>query len=57
MNELEELIGDEKKDEHKCEMCGALMIKKQGPFGQFWGCTNFPFCKHTTKTILRPTAI
>jgi superfamily I DNA/RNA helicase len=27
--------------------CGKPMIARQGKFGQFWGCSNYPRCKNT----------
>ena len=26
-------------------ICGVL-IRKNGPFGDFYGCSNYPLCKH-----------
>lgn len=37
------------KDE-KCEKCGASMIVKNGRFGEFLACSNYPDCK-TTRTL------
>ncbi|MGC9325680.1 MAG: type I DNA topoisomerase, partial [Desulfomonilia bacterium] len=37
----------------KCEKCGANMLLKQGRFGEFLSCSNYPACTHTqplTKT-------
>jgi len=28
----------------KCDKCQALMAKKDGKYGPFWGCTNYPGC-------------
>jgi len=30
-----------------CPKCGAPMIKRTGPRGEFWGCSTFPKCKGT----------
>jgi len=30
-----------------CPKCGAPMIKRNGPRGEFWGCSTFPKCKGT----------
>ena len=37
------------KENLTCINCGASMIKRQGPFGEFMGCTNFPRCKSKQK--------
>ncbi len=34
-----------------CPECGAQMVRRSGPYGSFWGCTNFKSgkCKATIK--------
>lgn len=32
-----------------CEKCGAVMIEKQGRYGKFAACPNYPKCKNTKK--------
>lgn len=32
---------------HPCPDCGAAMILRDGKKGKFWGCSNFPQCKHS----------
>ena len=34
----------------RCDKCGALMVYKNGRFGKFLACPNYPECKNT-KTI------
>ncbi len=31
----------------KCEICGADMFLRQGKFGDFYACSNYPKCKNT----------
>lgn len=31
----------------KCEICGADMVLRQGKFGDFYACANYPKCKNT----------
>ena len=31
----------------KCELCGADMVVRQGKYGDFYACTNYPKCKNT----------
>ncbi len=31
----------------KCEKCGAIMVYRDGKFGRFLACSNFPKCKNT----------
>ena len=33
--------------EYKCDKCGAMMVYRDGKFGKFLACSNFPQCKNT----------
>jgi DNA topoisomerase-1 len=33
--------------DEKCEKCGSPMVYKQGRFGRFIACSNYPACKNT----------
>lgn len=39
------------EDEEKCEKCGGKMILKEGRFGKFYACENYPKCKNTRAII------
>ncbi len=28
-----------------CEVCGGRLVRRSGPHGLFWGCSNFPYCR------------
>lgn len=30
-----------------CPICGRKLVKKNGKYGNFYGCTSFPKCKYT----------
>jgi len=30
-----------------CPMCGSILKKRNGRFGDFWGCTGYPNCRYT----------
>ena len=45
----------EKTDE-KCEKCGADMVIRNGRYGSFLACSNYPTCKNT-KPILNETGV
>lgn len=30
-----------------CPLCGRPLKKRNGRYGEFWGCTGFPECRHT----------
>ena len=32
-----------------CPLCGSLMIRREGKYGSFNGCSNYPLCKGTRK--------
>ena len=34
-----------------CEKCGAMMVIKEGKFGQFLACPNYPKCRNIKKII------
>ncbi len=38
----------------KCELCGRMMVVKQGRFGKFLACPGFPDCRNT-KPFLKDT--
>ena len=31
----------------RCDLCGKRMRLINGKYGRFWGCTNYPTCRHT----------
>jgi superfamily I DNA and/or RNA helicase/very-short-patch-repair endonuclease len=33
-----------------CPRCGRPLLKRKGRYGQFYGCTGFPYCKYTRNT-------
>lgn len=35
--------------ENACPECGGMMVKRNGIYGEFWGCGNFPRCRYTRK--------
>jgi ssDNA-binding Zn-finger/Zn-ribbon topoisomerase 1 len=30
-----------------CPVCGQPLKKRNGRFGEFWGCMGFPTCRYT----------
>ena len=39
-----------------CDKCGAMMVYKQGKFGKFLACPEFPKCRNT-KTIVKEVGV
>jgi len=42
-------IPADRQSEHKCPVCGKLMLYKNGRFGPFLGCADYPTCKSTLR--------
>ena len=50
-SEIEKVeIGDEPSD-IPCDKCGAMMVYKNGRFGKFLACPNFPECRNTKPVV------
>ena len=49
--ELEKMPAAKKQSKEKiCPECGLKMKKRNGRFGEFWGCIGYPDCRHTENT-------
>ncbi len=49
-------LAEEKKEipitaDFKCELCGGDMILKNGKFGDFYACANYPACRFTKRKV------
>ena len=44
---LKEEMEDPAKAVKKCPKCGNLLKKRNGKFGEFYGCMSYPDCKYT----------
>ena len=44
-----ELMAKERTDssEKLCPRCGGVLKRRNGRFGEFWGCSGFPACRYT----------
>ena len=40
---------NKKLDSGICPRCGGALIKREWKFGEFYGCSNYPKCKFTTR--------
>ena len=48
------LVEDEKENiidkyPNKCPKCGGQLVERNGQYGKFMGCSNYPKCKYTSK--------
>jgi DNA helicase-4 len=39
----------------QCSCGNGFMVKKNGKYGEFWGCSNFPTCRETRQYLDVPT--
>jgi DNA topoisomerase-1 len=46
-DEKGEILAEEKTTDISCPLCGKPMLARQGRFGKFLGCSDYPECKHT----------
>jgi DNA topoisomerase I len=46
-DEKGEILPEDKTTDIPCPLCGKPMIARQGRFGKFLGCSDYPECKHT----------
>lgn len=42
-----ERIGIDESRIKECPRCGEPMRKRNGKYGEFWGCSSFPDCRYT----------
>lgn len=35
------------KQRHTCPWCGSALILRHGPYGEFYGCLDFPKCTYS----------
>ena len=38
---------EKENTENVCPRCGSKLVKRNGKYGEFLGCLNFPNCKYT----------
>lgn len=44
---IDNQVVEESLENDECPNCGYLLIKRKGKKGEFYGCSNFPNCRHT----------
>ncbi len=40
---------DRSISEGRCPRCGGELVRREGRYGSFWGCSNYPSCKYILK--------
>lgn len=38
---------EKENTENVCPKCGSKLVKRNGKYGEFFGCSGFPKCKYT----------
>lgn len=60
LEHAEEEIGEvevpDEVSDVQCELCGRMMVVKQGRYGKFLACPSFPDCRNT-KPIIKDTGV
>ncbi len=42
VKEIDEVYGEDmRKAQYTCPMCGGHLVRKKGPYGEFFGCSNY----------------
>ena len=54
--EIGEMTVPDEVSDVKCELCGRMMVIKQGRYGKFLACPGFPECRNT-KPIIKDTGV
>ena len=49
VTKINQKIASIKTDGGVCPKCGGQLIMRDGKYGTFIGCTNFPKCRYTQK--------
>lgn len=49
-NKIRELYGKGLRMKN-CPKCNGVMLQRTGRFGEFYGCSNYPQCKHTVDSL------
>lgn len=42
-------VQEDLKEEHICPYCKIPLVLRKGKYGDFYGCNNYPKCRHTQK--------
>ena len=53
---IERIILPPKISDVKCEKCGSMMVYKEGRYGEFLACPNFPECRNTKPVVKKAGA-
>lgn len=53
---MQKVVASDQRTGEKCDECGHDMIVKQGRYGKFIACSNFPACRNT-KPYLEKTGV
>lgn len=46
---IDDLMSSQTDYVQKCPECGEWMVVREGKYGKFWGCRNYPDCQETAQ--------
>lgn len=47
LEKIEDIFASHEDYVVECDNCGAWMVIRDGQYGEFYGCSNYPDCKNT----------
>ena len=50
--DIEKIVIEDEKSDVICDQCGATMVYKNGRYGRFLACPNFPECRNTQPILV-----
>lgn len=49
VNKIKNKIVDQKVEKGICPKCNGTLVERNGKYGKFTGCSNFPKCRYVNK--------
>lgn len=53
LNENEVTISTEEMHYNECPQCGGKLVEKNGKYGKFIACSNYPKCRYTKSKLIK----
>lgn len=49
-NKIRDIFEEYDRYDFECPECGGWLVLRDGQYGEFYGCSNYPDCAHTEET-------